>query len=104
MVAAAGAVPCPQITKVCPSSARWPMIGASPPGPFRCGSTTLSVKPAATAASNALPPASRIRIPTDDASQWVEATMPKVPTSSGRVVNTSRSCPTAPSEHRANGR
>ena len=72
------------------------MIGASPPGPFRCGSTTLSVKPAATAASNALPPASSIRIPTDDASQCVEATMPKVPTSSGRVVNTSRSCPTAP--------
>ena len=31
---------------------------ASPPGPLRCGSTTCSVRPAATAASNAFPPCS----------------------------------------------
>ena len=57
------------------------------PGPFRCGSTTWSVKPAATAASNALPPCSSTAIPAADASQCVDATMPKVPRSSGRVVN-----------------
>ena len=62
--------------------------GRSPPGPFRCGSTTCSVNPAATAASNALPPCSSTAIPAADASQCVEATMPKVPRSSGRVVNT----------------
>src|SRR5438876_2083927 len=66
------------------------MAGRSPPGPFRCGSTTWSVNPAATAASNALPPCSSTAIPAADASQCVEATMPKVPRSSGRVVNTPR--------------
>ena len=57
------------------------------PGPFRCGSTTWSTKPVATAASNALPPRSSTAIPVCDASQWVDATIPKVPRSSGRVVN-----------------
>ena len=51
-----------------------------------CGSTTCSASPAATAASNALPPRSSTAIPAADASQCVEATMPKVPESSGRVV------------------
>ena len=51
-----------------------------------CGSTTCSANPAATAASNALPPRSSTAIPAAEASQWVEATMPKVPESSGRVV------------------
>src|SRR6266511_1096440 len=59
----------------------------SPPGPLRWGSTTCSVKPAATAASKALPPRSRTAIPAALASQCVEATMPNVPRSSGRVVN-----------------
>ena len=63
------------------------MIGASPPGPFRCGSATCRVNPAAAAASNALPPRSSTAMPADDASQCVEATIPKVPDSSGRVVN-----------------
>ncbi len=63
-------------------------IGTSPPGPFRCGSTTCSTKPAATAASTALPPRSSTAMPAALASQWVEATMPWVPVSSGRVVNT----------------
>ena len=63
--------------------------GRSPPGPFRCGSTTCSAKPAATAASNALPPRSSIAMPAAEASQWVEATIPKVPRSSGRVVKLS---------------
>src|SRR6266540_3228227 len=62
------------------------MTGTSPPGPLRCGSTTCKVKAAATAASNALPPLSRIAMPTAVAIQWVEATTPKVPSISGRVV------------------
>jgi hypothetical protein len=61
--------------------------GTSPPGPFMCGSHTCNVKAAAAAASNALPPRSSSAIPAADASQWVEATMPWVPASSGRVVN-----------------
>ncbi len=56
-------------------------------GPFRCGSTTWSTNPVATAASNALPPRSRTAIPAAEASQWVDATIPNVPASSGRVVN-----------------
>ena len=62
--------------------------GTSPPGPFRCGSTTWSTKPVAHAASKAFPPRSSTAIPVCDASQWVDATIPKVPRSSGRVVNT----------------
>ncbi len=54
--------------------------------PFMCGSTTCSMKPAATAASKALPPFSRTAMPTWEASQWVEATTPKVPVITGRVV------------------
>src|SRR5215472_6393964 len=65
------------------------MTGTSPPGPFMCGSTTWRTSPVATAASNALPPASRTAIPAADASQCVEATMPNVPASSGLVVNCS---------------
>src|SRR5205085_9690391 len=63
------------------------MIGTSPPGPFRCGSTTCSVNAVATAASNALPPFSSVAIPTAVAIQCVEVTTPKVPSISGRVVN-----------------
>src|SRR5438128_6825334 len=61
------------------------MAGKSPPGPFRCGSTTWSASPVATAASNAFPPRSRTAIPAAEASQCVDATIPKVPRSSGRV-------------------
>src|SRR5438309_10377617 len=63
------------------------MIGTSPPGPFKCGSTTCSVNAVATPASNALPPFSSVAIPTAVAIQWVEVTTPKVPSISGRVVN-----------------
>ncbi len=63
------------------------MIGASPPGPLRCGSATCSVNAAAVAASNALPPRSSTAWPTPLASQCVVATTPKVPAISGRVVN-----------------
>jgi hypothetical protein len=63
------------------------MIGTSPPGPLRCGSTTCSVKAVATAASKALPPFSNVAMPTAVAIQWVEATTPNVPSISGRVVN-----------------
>jgi hypothetical protein len=40
----------------------------------------------ATAASKALPPFSKIPMPTAVAIQWVEVTTPKVPSISGRVV------------------
>src|SRR5918992_4151415 len=63
------------------------MIGTSPPGPLKCGSTTWRRKPAAAAASNAFPPPSSTLMPAADASQWVDATMPKSPFSSGLVVN-----------------
>src|SRR6188472_2941128 len=61
-----------------------------------CGSSTCSDSPAATAASNALPPRSSTAIPAADASQCVEATIPKVPRSSGLVVKVMRAallCP-----------
>src|SRR5665811_2305954 len=73
-----------------PSCVR-PISGMSPPRPFRCGSTTCSTIPAATAASKAFPPASSTAIPLAEASQCVEATMPWVPASSGRVVNSASS-------------
>ena len=63
------------------------MIGASPSGPFRCGSTTCSVNAVATPASKAFPPRSSTPIPTAVAIQCVLATTPKVPSISGRVVN-----------------
>ena len=87
MVAAAGATPWPQITSVAWRRASCRMIGTSPPGPFKCGSTTCSTKPAATAASKALPPFSSTAMPVWLASQWVEAQTPKLPMISGRVVN-----------------
>src|SRR5437588_4649086 len=63
------------------------MMGTSPPGPFGCGSATCKVNAVATAASKALPPFSRTAMPTAVAIQCVEATTPKVPSISGRVVN-----------------
>ena len=50
------------------------------------GSTTCNVRPVATAESKAFPPFSRIDIPAAVPSQCVDATIPKVPFSSGRVV------------------
>src|ERR1700682_3509957 len=87
MVAPDGAGPWPQITSVRPRLVSWTMIGTSPPGPFKCGSTTCSVNAVATPASKALPPFSRVAIPTAVAIQWVEVTTPKVPSISGLVVN-----------------
>src|SRR5437879_7056939 len=87
MVAPAGAGPWPQITSVRPRRASWRIKGTSPPGPLRCGSTTCKVNAVATAASKALPPFSRIAMPTAVAIQCVEATTPNVPSISGRVVN-----------------
>src|SRR5271157_1023156 len=79
------------------------MAGTSPPRPFRCGSTTWSTSPAATAASNALPPCSSTASPAAEASQCVEATMPNVPASSGLVVNSGIS-PMTRSSHQAGAR
>ena len=87
MLAACGETPWPQITCWRRLAAMWRMIGASPPGPFRCGSATCRVKAAATAASKALPPRSSTAMPTWLASQCVLATTPNVPAISGRVVN-----------------
>src|SRR6267142_5263222 len=86
MVALAGAGPWPQITSVRPRLMSCTITGTSPPGPFKCGSTTCSVNAVATPASNALPPFSRVAIPTAVAIQWVEVTTPNVPSISGRVV------------------
>src|SRR5260370_33717597 len=87
MVAFEGAGPWPQITSVRARLVSCTMIGTSPPGPFRCGSTTCSVNAVATPASKALPPFSKIPIPTAVAIQWVEVATPHVPSISGRVVN-----------------
>ena len=86
-VAACGATPWPQITCWVCVRAECRMIGASPPGPFRCGSATCRVKAVAAAASNALPPRSSTAMPTWLAIQCVLATTPNVPAISGRVVN-----------------
>src|SRR3954467_5521019 len=87
MVAREGAGPWPQITSVRPRLVSWTMIGTSPPGPLKCGSTTSSVNHVATPAANALPPFSKVAIPAAVAIQWVEVTTPKVPSISGLVVN-----------------
>src|ERR1700754_4117227 len=87
MVAPCGAGPWPQITSVRPRLVSCTMIGTSPPGPFKCGSTTCSVKAVGTQASKAVAPFSRMPIPTAVAIQCVEVTTPKVPSISGRVVN-----------------
>src|SRR5262245_32652547 len=88
MVAPAGAGPWPQMTSTLslPLRTSCRITGTSPPGPLRCGSTTCSVNAVATAASKALPPRSRIPMPTAVAIQWVEVTTPKVPSITGRVV------------------
>jgi len=93
MVAPAGATPWPHRTTGRGSSPRAKIAGTSPPGPLRCGSTTCSTNPAATAASNAFPPASSSAITAWLASQCVEDTMPYVPRSVGRVVNVMRPPP-----------
>src|SRR5690606_20658800 len=86
--AALGATPWPEMASTACFSSDQTRIGTSPPGPFRCGSTTCSTKPAATAASAALPPRSSMFMPGDDASQWLDVTIPTLPVISGRVVNT----------------
>ena len=47
--------------------------------PTIIGSTTVSVKNAAIAASIALPPAASISAPAAEASGWLVTTMPRVP-------------------------
>ena len=47
--------------------------------PTIIGSTTVSVKNAAIAASIALPPAASISAPAADASGWLVTTMPRMP-------------------------
>ena len=63
------------------------MTGTSPPGPFRCGSTTCKHEPGRGGGVEGVAALSRTAIPAAEASQWVEATIPNVPASSGLVVN-----------------
>src|ERR1700733_4956573 len=86
-VAVCGAGPCPQTTCCVCVRAECSMIGASPPGPLRCGSATWSMNAVAAAASKAFPPRSSTAMPAWLAIQWVLATTPNVPAISGRVVN-----------------
>src|SRR5262245_24726839 len=86
MVAPAGAGPWPQITLGEALPAVQIITGTSPPGPHRWGSTVCSVKAVATPASKALPPRSSMLMPTAVPIQCVDATTPKVPSISGRVV------------------
>src|SRR5258708_27707311 len=60
------------------------MIGATPPKFTYSGCTTPSDMPAATPASIALPPASRILKPASAARYWQAATMWRVPMMVGR--------------------
>ncbi len=50
------------------------------------GSTTLSVEPTATAASTALPPSRRMRMPAMDASGCADVTAPRAPMTAGRYA------------------
>src|SRR5690606_1886916 len=84
--ASAGAGPWPQTERIFRSFSLHTRMGASPPAPFRCGSTTCSTNPPAAAASKALPPRSSTLMAVCEASQWVEEATPKVPVISGRVV------------------
>ena len=73
-----------------------------PKMPTIMGSTTVSVKSAATAPSTALPPAASISAPAAEASGWLVTTMPRVPTAgvfsqSNRVAARSRQDPLATS-------
>src|SRR6056297_800606 len=86
MVAPAGAGAWPQMTVGASAPARRTRMGRSPSGPLRWGSTTWRVKPAAQAASAAVPPASSVLMATAEASQWVVVATPKVPAIWGRVV------------------
>jgi len=63
MLAALGRRPRPLMDTVLPLAASWMMIGATPPNPVHCGRVTLMAMPAATPASVALPPCSRMRNP-----------------------------------------
>ena len=51
------------------------------------GSQTLRAAATATAASTALPPWISIRRPAREARGWAEATMPRVPITTGRCVS-----------------
>src|ERR1700730_14092156 len=62
-----------------------------PPIDDHGGSTTVTAIAVATAASKALPPSIRIRIPGVDASGWSDVTMARRPEMRGRSTN----CPPA---------
>jgi len=71
----------------------------SPPKPDAFGSTTVTAKAVATAASTALPPAARISAPAWEASSCADATIPSVPVATcweeattGRSAKTDNRC------------
>ena len=84
--------PAPAPARRSPRTAVRPRAAAADRRPARSGAARRPAarSPAATAASNAFPPRSSTAIPAADASQCVEATIPKVPLSSGRVVKAIR--------------
>src|SRR5256885_34615 len=63
------------------------MTGTSPPGPFRCGSTTCKVNAVAAAVSNAFPPFSSVAIPTAVPLPMVASAPPQGASSLGRGGN-----------------
>ena len=68
-VASAAAVPCPLSAMVSRVRASWMSATHSPHSVYDAvGSTTAAAKPAATTASNALPPERSMRIPAIDTS------------------------------------
>jgi hypothetical protein len=76
---ARGYGPTPDTSNVSPVRARCTRIGATPATLTMSGCTTPSVKPAATPASTALPPAESIRAPASAAREWPAATAQRVP-------------------------
>ena len=74
----------PMKSSTCRSAPREISMSPMPAALDMNGSTTLSVEPTATAASTALPPATKISTPAIDASGCAEVTTPRRPMTVGR--------------------
>ena len=86
IVASFGAVPSALIETTCFFFASYSRMTASDPMPLLSGSTRLRTAWPATAASNALPPASRIFTAAAVASAFIELTAWSRPRRTGRMV------------------
>ena len=85
-VTARGQVPIPAYAVTAPLAASCERMGQTPPRFAMSHCTTCSTKPTATAASAAVPPASRMRSPAIVAAGWPAETAWRTPESVGRVV------------------